>query len=66
MSVSVVNVNVSVCVSVGEDSVYGGKLVLLVGVCEQRMLLAGHQSSHSTKSIVTYLTKNEKKTLKKI
>jgi hypothetical protein len=27
----------------GDNSVYGGRLVLLVGVCEQRMLLAGHQ-----------------------
>ena len=29
----------------GDNSVYGGKLVLLFGVCEQRLLLAGHQCS---------------------
>jgi len=26
----------------GDNSIYGGKLVLLIGVCEQRLLLAGH------------------------
>jgi hypothetical protein len=39
-----------VCVCGGDNSVYGGRLVLLVGVCEQRMLLAGH---HTNSSIIS-------------